>query len=1259
MYHKNDLAILIKKHDSILDFIQEYALDGLWFLDTRDQNGCWINPKLKDILGYKKEAKNILPESLFISILTQVMPFETSRKTEFYDKVLEYYHKDGAKIVMDCRLYNLYDSDGILYGILGANTLKNEIEHHIHEQQAILEATQNSQLFYIVKTDIHGNYIYANDYFYEVFGFEESTILGNSALLSILKEDHSLCIEVVMKCFQYPSVPHKVILRKENQWGKIITSQWEYTGLVNENGDVFEILCQGYNVSEKIKTESDLSVLLANMTDLIISIDTNGSISYVSPNVKNLYGYEPFDFIGKSYLEFVHPEDLALSIKSIETSKATGIPFKNLEIRLLQNPDNWYWVNINASINPVNKETILVITDISEKIESLVQLRRTKLFLQATNAVAKIGGWERNLTTGEGFISDYAKEIFGIREDENPSTNEVLLYFKEGENRNMLANAIIEAKENGKPFDLQLELITAKGVNIWVRCIGKIAPSHTNETVLYGSIQDIDEIKKIEIEREKSNVLFKKLTESFPDVLFQAQTLDNGDSNMLLFSRNYLQIEGFDDMSPKVKGDVFIEHFHPDDLPYIRENLDKSLSTLCTLDIRARMILDIGEIRWIHMVATPEIIDDSFFWHGYFKDITESKASENELIRTKNLLLETNQVARVGGWERDLNTGKSIWSTVTKEIFEFDYQPSADEALQFYKEQYRAILSQHMAKCVSEGEAYDLELEIVTAKGREIWVRVIGKADFSNPLKKRVYGTVQDIDKLKKSEIAKEKTSQLLKNLAKQVPGGLCQYLLFNDGTFILPYVSEGFLNLFAVTSKAISESPNIVFDCIHPEDIKRVRKQFIESYNSLTIWQTNFRIILPSGEERWVSVESSPEHLENSVLWHGYFSDITQAKLIEIQLQHTKNILEETSRVARVGGWTIDPITRVIHWSNVIKEIIEVPYDFEPTLEIGLGFYKEGESRTLIQNSVRNCITLGTPFEIEVQVVSSRGEEIWVKAIGKAEIENGQVKRVYGICQDINQYKIAEENNKSLQKLELLLIKEKQLNAIKSRFLALASHEFRTPLAGILGSTELIEMNVDLLETSPPIEKVHKHIEHITTQVNRLTSMVKDVLTLEKTVDGKTILDLQPLAIKDFIIELTKEVEYYQKGNKPLKLFLPEAEQEILTDKNMLSHIINNLVSNAYKYSRKAELAPEIHVNYLEKYIRIEVKDYGIGIPEKDQQQLFETFFRASNAITTEGTGLGLSIAKEFAEKIGGKLRFVSEEGFGSSFILKIPYEI
>ena len=1259
MYHKNDLAILIKKHDNILDFIQEYALDGLWFLDTFDQRECWINPKLKDILGYKKEAKNILPETLFVNILTQIIPFDTSRETEFYDTVLEYNHKDGTKIVMDCKLYNLYDSDGIHYGILGANTLKKAIEHPINEQQGILEATQNSQLFYIVKTDIHGNYIYANDYFYEVFGFEESTILGKSALLSILKEDHSLCIEVVMKCFQHPSIPHKVILRKEDQWGKIITSQWEYTGLVNENGEVFEILCQGYNVSEKVKTESDLSVLLANMTDLIISIDTNGIISYVSPNIKNLYGYEPCDFIGKSYLEFVHPEDLALGLKSIETSKASGIPFKNLEIRLLQNPDTWYWANINASINPTNKETILVITDISDKIESLTQLKRTKMFLQATNAVAKIGGWERNLTTGEGFLSDYTKEIFDITEDAHPSLSEILLHFKEGKNRDAIANAIGEASEKSKPFDLQLEIITAKGKNIWVRCMGEIAPSNSNEKILYGSIQDINEIKKIEIERDKSILLLKKLTESFPDVLFQAESSENEGPSMLIFSRNFLQVKGFDELSPKEKGDIVIQHFHLDDLPILRQNLSQSLRSLAVFDVEVRLNIATGETRWIHLVATPEIVGKSYLWHGYFKDITESKAFKDELIRTKNLLLETNTVAQVGGWERDLNTGKSIWSTITKEIFEFNHQPTAEEALQFYKEQYRPILSQHMAKCISDGEAYDLELEIVTAKGRDIWVRVIGKADFSNPLKKRVYGTVQDIDKLKKSEIAKEKTSQLLKNLAKQVPGGLCQYLLFNDGTFILPYVSEGFLNLFAVTSKAISESPNIVFDCIHPEDIKRVRKQFIESYNSLTIWQTNFRIILPSGEERWVSVESSPERLDNSVIWHGYFSDITEAKLIEIQLQHTNNILEETSRVARVGGWTIDPTTRIIHWSNVIKEIIEVPYDFEPTLEIGLGFYKEGESRTLIQNSVRNCITMGTPFEIEVQVVNTRGEDIWIKAIGKADIENGQVKRVYGICQDINQYKIAEENNKNLQKLELLLIKEKQLNAIKSRFLALASHEFRTPLAGILGSTELIEMNIDLLETSQPIEKVHKHIEHITTQVNRLTSMVKDVLTLEKTVDGKTILDLQPLAIKGFILELTKEVEYYQKGNKPLKLFLPEAEQEILTDKNMLSHIINNLVSNAYKYSRKAELAPEIHVNYLEKHIRIEVKDYGIGIPEKDQQQLFETFFRASNAITTEGTGLGLSIAKEFAEKVGGKLRFVSEEGFGSSFILKIPYKI
>lgn len=1259
MYQKNTLAILIKKDERIIDFIQEYAFDGLWFWSTSEKTDCWINPKLRDTLGYQNEAEVPAFHQIFSTNIKELFTDESfSCKDILLEKSIEYFHKDGTKLLMTCKLLYLYEEEN-LYGILGANTLAKKYKNCTSNHQITFDGIQKSKLIYIVKTDIHGNYTYANDYFYEVFGFDEKTIIGSNALLSIIEEDHSLCNEAVMQCFINPTVPYKVILRKENKWHEIVTSQWEFSSLLDENGNVCEILCQGYNVSEKVKTESDLSVILANMTDLLISVNNRGFITYVSPNVKNLYGYEPLDFVGKFYLDFVHPDDIHTAKQAIEKSFTTNVFFKNLEIRLEAHKNQWYWANINASFNPTNKETILVITDISDKVESHILLKRTKLFLQATNAVAKIGGWERNLTTGEGFISEFTREILGIDGNTHPSIEEILLCIKEGESRNKLANALQEAKNAGKPFDLQLELIKSDGQTSWVRCIGKIAPNESNDVIMYGSLQDIDEIKRIEIERDKSILLLKKLTESFPDVLFQAESSENEGPSMLIFSRNFLQVEGFDDLSPKEKGDIFIQHFYPEDLPILRENLTKSVNSLAVFDVEVRLNIATGETRWIHLVATPEIIGQTYLWHGYFKDITESKAFKDELIRTKNLLLETNTVAQVGGWERDLNTGKSIWSTITKEIFEFNHQPTAEEALQFYKEQYRSILQEHMARCISTGEPYDLELEIVTAKGREIWVRVIGKADFSNPLKKRVYGTVQDIDKLKKSVIEKEKASLLLKNLAKQVPGGLCQYLLINDGTFILPYVSQGFLNLFGLTSQTISDKPNTVFECIHPEDIKRVRQQFLDSYHDLTIWQSSFRIILPTGNERWVSVESSPERLENSVIWHGYFSDITESKHVELQLQQTKNILEETSRVARVGGWTIDASTRVIHWSNVIKEIIEVPYDFEPTLEIGLGFYKEGESRTLIQNSVRNCIAFGTPFEIDVQVVSTRGDEIWIKAMGKAEFENGLVKRVYGICQDINQYKIAEENNKNLQKLELLLIKEKQMNAIKSRFLALASHEFRTPLAGILGSTELIEMNIDLLEPSQPIEKVHKHLDHITTQVKRLTSMVKDVLTLEKTVDGKTVLELRPLGIKTFILELTKEVEYYQKGNKPLKLFLPETEQVIITDENMLSHIINNLVSNAYKYSRKAEFGPEIHLEYLEKFVKIEVKDYGIGIPEKDQQQLFETFFRASNAIATEGTGLGLSIAKEFAERIGGKLRFSSQEGKGSSFMLKIPYQI
>lgn len=1137
-YLRSKLTEVIQVDSSVFDFIQQFALDGLWFWDAKSTSSCWINPKLASMLGYNTSEEIEILQKNWSDIFQEkdlTLLAATSQTNSSHKNItVRYFHKDGSTICMDCSILLIYDSEQKLDTVLGANILHKAIQNTPNSLEkfytSIGESTINSDFLYVIKTNIYGNYTYINDYFYKVFGFTEDEILGTNALLSIIEEDHAACQETVAKCFMNPLKPYKVILRKKNKQQEIVTNQWEFTGLPDKNGSTFEILCVGYNVSEKVKTENDLSILVSNMTDLLISVDYHGIVTFVSGNVTELYLYELDEIVGKPYIDFVHDEDIETAVEAIRKTIATGIPFTNLEIRIKKKEGDFYWTNINSSVNPINKETILVINDITAKMTSLHELKQAKELLQEISEVSNVGGWEYFPEINHFFWSDISRKIYDLPLEFVPSIENIQKFLKP-KSKKTFQNAIKKAIQKNISSDLELEIITANQQEIWLRSI--IKADFTNDicTRVYGTFQDINQLKKAEIAREKSTKLLKHLTKQVPGILYQFQLTDDGRYFFSYLSRQLVNTPEMDLLSSEEKTKALLKFIHPDDYQMVINSIFKSSKSLTLKDIEFRVTLPSKKERWLKAISTPERLKDSVIWHGYMGDITDRKHVEQELRRTKDFLQETTQVARIGGWEADIDAQTAYWSKITREIYEVDEKyPTIDinDGINYYKEgQSRETLTKAFTECIQYGIPFDIEAQLVTAKNREIWVRVIGKADFSISNRKRVYGTLQDI----------------------------------------------------------------------------------------------------------------------------------TDTKLAEFQLTRTKDLLEETNRVARIGGWSVDIPSYNVYWSNMIKEIVQVPLDIEPSIAIGLSLYKEGYSRNLITESFKNCIEFGTPFDVELQVVNTKNEDIWVKIIGKAEIEEGKIKRVYGIFQDINQAKIAEENAKNLHQLEILLTKEKQLNLLKSRFISLTSHEFRTPLAGILGSAELLDLYAKKIENERVKNKMQEHISHITSQVDRLTGIVADVLTLEKTAEGKIVVKLKAVPIKAFLQKVTNELYINLRDNRQLKLVLPEDEKEVFTDESLLVHILNNLISNAFKYSRGNKLSPEIQLFYFEDHFTIIVKDYGLGIPMKDQEHLFETFFRADNVVSTEGTGLGLSIAKEFTEKLGGQISFESKEGKGSSFTLKLPY--
>lgn len=232
-------------------------------------------------------------------------------------------------------------------------------------------------------------------------------------------------------------------------------------------------------------------------------------------------------------------------------------------------------------------------------------------------------------------------------------------------------------------------------------------------------------------------------------------------------------------------------------------------------------------------------------------------------------------------------------------------------------------------------------------------------------------------------------------------------------------------------------------------------------------------------------------------------------------------------------------------------------------------------------------------------------------------------------------------------------LNREKELNELKSRFVSMASHEFRTPLSAILSSVSLIESYYSDHQT----EKRKKHIERIKSSVKNLTGILDDFLSIDKLESQKNKLNYVQFNLYDFGLDILEELNGMLKHSQHIN-FTYKGAKGILQDKQILKSILLNLLSNSIKYSDEHQ-AIQLLIHVKKDRLIMRITDEGIGIPVDEQSKIFSKFFRARNTINIQGTGLGLNIVKKYIEILGGTISFKSIPRQGTAFIVQLPIKV
>lgn len=381
-----------------------------------------------------------------------------------------------------------------------------------------------------------------------------------------------------------------------------------------------------------------------------------------------------------------------------------------------------------------------------------------------------------------------------------------------------------------------------------------------------------------------------------------------------------------------------------------------------------------------------------------------------------------------------------------------------------------------------------------------------------------------------------------------------------------------------------------------------------------------------------------------------GIIVSIIEQNKIELAIKNTQLELSKSEAKVKAILTSIDDIIMEVNHEFIISniwtkntKIMLVPTEqmIGKKLNSFIGRYP------FIQNIYDNLVLLsqdGIPRKIEFPM-NLKGEILWRRASIYTLTENPE--KLYCLqISDITTAKNAEEN------LKQNLIHEKELAELKSRFVTLTSHEFRTPLTSISSSNELVAMHLKKAEI-PVGDKLSKYIDNIQNQVKHMSDLVNDVIKIGKIDADKMTLNMKELNMNEAIEEIMDNLLSTYKIPRKIKTKIIGKPYGIMMDIKILEHILENIANNAFKYSPQRP-DPILEIDFQSSQVVLALQDYGIGIPIEDQSQLFEHFFRASNVGKINGVGLGLVIVKTLIDSLQGDLKIDSKEGKGTRVIIK-----
>ncbi len=613
--------------------------------------------------------------------------------------------------------------------------------------------------------------------------------------------------------------------------------------------------------------------------------------------------------------------------------------------------------------------------------------------------------------------------------------------------------------------------------------------------------------------------------------------------------------------------------------------------------------------------------------------------------RAKELLRDAENVAKMGGWDLDLITNTVYWSNITKLIHEvpLDYEPNLETGINFYKEgESRETITRLVHNAIMYGEPWDTELQLITAKGREIWVRTKGKAEFINGKCTRVFGLFQDIDKQKKAEIESAQIQERLDLATSVAQIGIWEYNVHKD---VLEW-NEQMYPLYGVKKEDFIGVYETWKACVHPDDQDRCQKEFDMALAGIQDFKTQFRIIHPDGSIKYIRANAGlfKDADGNITKMVGTNWDITDQVNAQLRLDINKESFKGSFESSAVG---MALVAKDGSWMDVNNSLcISLGYTRNELLNLTFQDITHPED---IDNDLNHLQPLldgtGDSYQIEKRYFHKTGRIVYV-VLTVTAVKDIDKNLSHFISQIMDITPRIEAKKKSEQFLD---ITKNQNNSLLN-FAHIVSHNLRSHSSNLtmlsnylLQEEEENERKIIERMIYDASDSLHETVEHLN-EVVQITTGAKE--------------QMREVNLSNTIINVEKNISALLSEKNVECDIAVDPEHKVKAVPAYLDSVLLNLFTNSIKYS-SPHRKPKITVSSkkMGKRIIMDFKDNGQGINMKRHGEklfgMYKTFHQHEDA-----KGIGLFITKNQIEAMDGKIEVESAVDKGTTFRVTLSAE-